>query len=279
MELILYCPLWGMEGSKLEDSLAQIKKAGYDGAEIAIDPDVDNIKSIHEAFNNIGLRMVVQHPFAKGETFSAYRQDFLTKLMALTSLRPDKINCHTGRDFFSIAENLALVVEAKKISETTDISILHEIHRGRFTYSPALIDEYLEYGFNIPFTADFSHWCVVSESLLENFEPILQKVFPYCHHIHARIGDAQSPQVNHPGSGENRYAVERHTQWWHAIYLEHKKRNQKELSITCEFGPIPYMSLLPFTDQPIANQWDINLFMKDYLTKTFNQWETQNVIF
>jgi hypothetical protein len=39
------------------------------------------------------------------------------------------------------------------------------------------------------------------------------------------------------------------------------------MTITPEFGPAPYMPLEPFTQKPLASQWDINMEMKNYLTK------------
>jgi hypothetical protein len=39
----------------------------------------------------------------------------------------------------------------------------------------------------------------------------------------------------------------------------------KLLTITPEFGPAPYMPALPFTQQPIGNQWKINMDIMNYL--------------
>ncbi len=37
------------------------------------------------------------------------------------------------------------------------------------------------------------------------------------------------------------------------------------LTICPEFGPVPYMTLLPHTQKPIADLWEINSYMKDWL--------------
>jgi len=275
MDLILYCPLWGMEEFSVSEALAKIKDAGYHGAEIALDPKKDDIVVIRELFDGKGLRMIAQHPFASGNSPEKYRKDYITKLEQIAKIRPDKINCHTGKDYYSVDNNLRIIEAAEVIAAKNGIEVTHEIHRGRFSFSSALISEYIRRFPDIKLTADFSHWCVVSESLLEDQEDIIHKTVPHCFHIHARVGDGESPQVTHPAAPENQYALQRHTQWWKLIYDQHKKRNQKEYTVTCEFGPVPYLPTLPFTNKPVASQWEINLFMKDYLTKKIAQWNQE----
>jgi hypothetical protein len=46
--------------------------------------------------------------------------------------------------------------------------------------------------------------------------------------------------------------------------------NREILTITPEFGPYPYMQHLPFTRMPVANQWEVNLYMKELLKKRFS---------
>lgn len=273
MEIVFYCPIWGITDIPLDHALEKIKTNGYHGAEIAINPDIDDLDEIAQLFKKYELRMLIQHPFAVGKNANDYLNDYMAKLEKILSLKPDKVNCHTGRDFFSIDDNLKIIASAEKLSESIQIPILHETHRGRFSFSLFLTNEYIDRFPTLKLTADFSHWCVVSESLLENQQDILRKVFPHCFHIHARVGNDQSPQVNHPAAPENKNALLKHTEWWQSIYLNHRQNNQPELGITCEFGPMPYLPSLPFTNQQVASQWEINLFMKNYLQKEFALWE------
>ena len=120
-------------------------------------------------------------------------------------------------------------------------------------------------------TADFSHWVNVSESMLEHQQENLDKVIPNVFHIHSRIGCAQSAQVNDPRTPENIPFLDRHIEWWDSIINERTENGDSEFTITPEFGPAPYMPLLPFTQQPIANQWDINKYMMDLLKSRYNK--------
>lgn len=80
----------------------------------------------------------------------------------------------------------------------TDILLTHETHRGRFSYSPIITLSYIEAYPSIKLTTDFSHWCVVSVSLLANHQTFLDKAIEKAFHIHARVGNQQSPQLNDP---------------------------------------------------------------------------------
>ena len=65
--------------------------------------------------------------------------------------------------------------------------------------------------------ADFSHFCVVSESNLEDQKELLERVLPNIKHIHARVGFEQSPQVNNPFAPEWENHLNRYMNWWKKI--------------------------------------------------------------
>ena len=88
-------------------------------------------------------------------------------------------------------------------------------------------------------------------------------------HIHARIGHAEGPQINDPRAPEWKEAVDAHLAWWD-IVVERKRKEDKSITFLTEFGPPSYLPTLPFTNQPFANQWDINTYMMDLLRKRYN---------
>ncbi len=273
MEIIVFGPIWGMTDPDLRKSLTKLKDAGYQGAEIALNPETDDLHGIKEIFDDLCMRMIAQHPFSRGDNPQKFKADYTSKLLRIAQIGPEKINCHTGKDYFSTDENLGIIESAEKISADLGIPVLHEIHRGRFSFSPSHLGEYLKRFPELRLTADFSHWCVVSESLLEDMEDFIDWTVPHCQHIHARVGNSQSAQVTHPAAPENREALDRHTAWWQKIFSQHTKDSRDEFTVTCEFGPAPYLPSLPFTNQPVASQWELNLFMKDYIIEKFKVWK------
>lgn len=84
-------------------------------------------------------------------------------------------------------------------------------------------------------------------------------------HIHARVGHPQGPQVNDPAAPEWKPILDQHLAWWDEIVRIHKENKAKVLTITTEFGPSGYLPTLPYTQQPVADQWSINVFMLNLL--------------
>ena len=267
MKIKYYCPLWGMSEMPLTVALEQIKAWGYDGAEIALDPYLKDVLEVKQQFKDAGLDLIVLHPYGRGATAQEALQNFKAKLEILLKLEPVLLNCHTGKDFYSFEQNLQFIQFAAEQAKAGGITIAHETHRGTFSFAASLMPQYLDACPEMMLTADFSHWCVVAESLLENQQDTIDKVIPHCAHIHARVGYIEGPQVPHPGAPEYSAELNRHTGWWQQIIDHHKLIHTKELTITCEFGPPPYMQRLPFSGEPVASQYEVNLFMKDYLSK------------
>jgi hypothetical protein len=118
---------------------------------------------------------------------------------------------------------------------------------------------------HIKLTADFSHWCCVHESLLKDQHERVQRASEHAHYIHARVGHAQGPQVTDPRAPEWKAAVEAHVGWWQQIVDIRAQSGAETLYICTEFGPPDYMVQQPYTRMPIADQWKINLYMKNML--------------
>lgn len=91
---------------------------------------------------------------------------------------------------------------------------------------------------NLRLTADFAHFPVVCERLLqhpiddERFRLLATRV----DHIHARVACAQHAQVIDPL--ESKAESEQMQKWWEMIWNEQK--NRKWITLTPEYGPFPY---------------------------------------
>ncbi len=266
MKILYLYPFWGSEHLPLAQFFEKVRQAGFDGIEMVVPYDKDFGRNVKELINKTGLKLVGhQHIPPQNDTIQEYIERMEKLLLHLASFNPLLINSHTGRDFYMFEDNCRIIDLVNEISQKTKIPIVHETHRGRFSFSTYSTQMYFDRYPDLKITADFSHWCCVSESMLEDQEDILEEAIKRTQHIHARVGNSQSAQVNHPGAPENRQAMVRHLGWWKKI-IELRKIDKKEFfTITTEFGPEPYMSTLPYTNQPIADQWELNIYMKDLL--------------
>jgi hypothetical protein len=266
------CTFWGCEHLSAQQFLSTVIANGYDGVEINFPEDANFIVEFMEELENIrstvnpNFIFVAQQVLAnKNETVNEYIKRIEERLAFLTTLKPDYINSHTGKDFYDFSDNCKIIEITENVSRNSGIPIWHEIHRGRFSFHLKTLIKYIDIYPRIKLVADFSHFCVVSESNLEDQKDLLTRIYPNIEHIHARIGFEQSPQVNHPFAPEWNTHLACYLGWWKEIIEIRKKRNCSVITITPEFGPYPYMPREPFSLKPLSDQWEMNLQMRKYL--------------
>jgi len=265
MEVKILCPLWGHEHLSLKAFLDKIRVAGYDGIETWLPANPADRHLLYDYVQRHELCLVTHQHSAEGRSFTEFRQSFLHNLEACAESRPLLINSHTGRDYFTLQQHLDLIETAQEFSAHAGLVVAHETHRGRMGYCPQMMRALLEKNQEFCLTADLSHWVCVTESMLEHFTDVLGEVLARSRHIHARVGFEQGPQVPDPRAPEYQYALVHFLRWWDTIVSTNRANGCKILPITTEFGPAPYMPRLPFSDTPIADQFDVNCFMKDLL--------------
>ena len=264
MKIKWLCTLWGMNQPTLDDNLRVIKDAGFEGVEMKVPYDCAGRNSLGVLLNENGLDLVAQVR-AEGATVDAQIESLKKGLGEVAELNPLFVNAHCGKDFWHFKENRRVIASAQSFAAERGIKVLHETHRGRATFCTTATMDIIEAVPEMRFTADFSHWCCVHNSLLQDQSEAVSRVIERADYIHARVGCATSPQITDPRAPEWKDAVESHMRWWEKI-AEHQKKNHAEyLPICSEFGPPPYMATLPFTGEPIADAWEINCYMKDML--------------
>lgn len=262
-------PHWGSESLSCSAYFGIVEREGFDGIEINIpkDPDFQQafLKILQQKRNsqNDFLFVAQQVLGIQKETPEEYLQRVLQRLDFIAQFQPDFINSHTGKDHYSFSDNCKIIEALEEYSIRSGIPIYHEIHRGRFTFHSTTTLNYLELFPKLKFVGDFSHWCVVSESLLQDQEELIDAIAPNIHHLHARVGTEQASQVSHPFAPEWKAHLERYMNLWKRVLSHHT--NKSDFTITPEFGPFPYMPQSPFDQKSLSNQHEINLQMKNYL--------------
>jgi hypothetical protein len=270
MEIKILSPQWGHEHMPVTAFMDMIRQAGYDGVDTWIPRYKEEKRLLYNYLQKYQLYLVAHQHEAQGSTFRKFKSSFVRNLQQCAQHVPMLINSHTGRDYYTFEQNIELVDIAYEFSLKTGIPVAHETHRGRLGYSPQITNKFFAARPDFRITADFSHWVCVTESMLENFEPIVNEAIKRSIHIHARIGFEQGPQVADPRAPEWAYAVKKFLFWWDQIVLTNKESGLKLFPITTEFGPEPYMPKAPFSTNPLANQFKINCYIKDMLNNRYN---------
>lgn len=251
---------WGFPGS-LEEFCEKAKAAGYDG----IEAWWPNEKPAQDNLFELLKKYQLEVGFLCGGSQSNWEQHLASfKAVTLAAVRstypPLYINCHSGRDYFTYDENKAFIDHTTQLTKETGIPIYHETHRSRMLFAAPIARKYIENNPDLQLTLDISHWCNVSESLLQDQQETVDLALGRVGHIHSRIGHPQGPQVNDPRAPEWEGAVKAHFAWWDKV-VERKKKAGERLTVLTEFGPPDYMPVLPYSRQPVADQWAINVHM------------------
>jgi len=261
-QTMIFATNWGYEGS-WGQFCTKIKNLGYDGAEAWYPANEQQRKEFLTAFDKHGLKFGLLVG-GSDRDYQKHLNQFKTSLDGAVSLKPVYINCHSGRDHFSFEQNRTFIDITTTATERTGIPVYHETHRSRILYAAPIARQYLEKIPSLRLTLDISHWCNVHESLLEDQAETVLMALKKTGHIHARVGHQQGPQVNDPRAPEWKNAVTAHFAWWDKI-IEQKREEGKLITFLTEFGPADYMPALPYTRQPVADQWEINKHMLDTL--------------
>lgn len=271
MKLQFYYPRWGSENVDWDQFCQKVKQAGYDGVEAPVPESLEEQKVILDALKNYDLKLIGQYYQSFEKDFEEHKTNYAKELFILASAKPVKINAQTGKDYYSFEQNAELFAIADRITQETNIPICHETHRNKALFAAHIAHDFLQKLSDLKITADFSHWCNVAESLLEDQEEALALACKRVEHLHSRVGHSQSAQVIDPRLPEFKNELEAHLKWWDAIVKDYLGNNKEVLTITTEFGPAPYMVHLPFTNMPIASQWDINVFMLQLLKERYSK--------
>ncbi len=269
MEIKILSPLWGHEHLAYQAFLEKVRQAGYDGFDLWLPDSKADQGMLLDFLQRHEMIWVAHQHAAYGSSFNRFKRSFAEQLKRCAAAKPLLINSHSGKDYFSLEQQLTLIDVAAEISTGSGVPILHETHRARLGYAPQNMELLFHERQDFLITADFSHWTCVTESMLENFDVLLTEAIARTRHVHARVGYQQGPQIPDPRAPQWHDAVSTFLSWWDRVVAANKERGAEFLTFTTEFGPIPYMPVLPFSGNPVANQFEVNCFMKDLLIERY----------
>lgn len=253
MKIKFFKSVWGMDPSApMESHLAAIKAAGYDGVECPV-PDMEAAEWLDLLEKHQLEAILMAFPTTAREATGAIHH--------AAARKPLLINMHSGRDGMTFEEGCRFLEAALAAEEDAGVPVGHETHRGRLLYSPWVTTPYLEKFPSMKIVADFSHWCVVCESLLEDAREHIDLAGSRAIHIHGRVGYMEGPQVPDPSAPEYTTELETHEGWWDAIVARRGAAGEPFTTFDPEFGPPGYMHTLPHTNQPVADLWEVCLWM------------------
>lgn len=275
MKIKYFCPRWGSDYLPFDTFCDKVKVDGFDGVEMGLPHDKVRKEEFTKVLESFELELIGQHYETLEPDFNKHKKIYLHNLENLVDSPALFINSQTGKDYFSFGQNKALIEIADQVSANSKMKILHETHRGKFSFAAHIMKSYLEKIPDLRITLDISHWCNVAETFLHDQQEAVDLAIAHTDHIHSRVGYQEGPQIPDPRAPEWQDAIETHAQWWDKVIELQEKGEAEEFTITTEFGAPPYLLLMPFTRQPITSQWEINVHMM-HLLKTRYEREPSN---
>ncbi|MGB8165943.1 MAG: TIM barrel protein [Chthoniobacteraceae bacterium] len=266
MKLRLYKTLWGHTGS-LADAIASAHARGFDGVEGPAPTDASARREWRQQLADAGLDFIAEICTAgsyvpeRRASPAEHLESFRVRAEAAVEAEARFITSIAGCDAWPMEASVEFFGAAMEVAERLGIVASFETHRSRSFFNPWITRDVLQQLPALRLTCDFSHWCCVCERLIDTEPEVLALCAERVHHIHARVGYDQGPQVPHPAAPEYRDAVEAHERWWTRLWRSQQARGVEASTMTPEFGPDGYLHCHPFTQKPVADLEEINAWM------------------
>ena len=269
--------LWGWQGDWAQCA-AELRAVGCVGVEARLPTDPDAVRALRHSLQQEDLSYIAV-VFTGGDVIPDQRWameqhwDRLRRALdAAQVARPRFLNVLPGNDRWGLSQQVAFFGRAQELADEAGLVCSFETHRATSLYSPWVTLDVIAQLPQLRFTTDISHWVVVCERLLndpvDDLAPFIERV----HHVQARVGYAQGPQVPHPAAPEYAGELDFHQGVWERVWASQRARGYAVTTLTPEFGPDGYTHLLPFTQAPIANVWALNQWMTRTEADHFARW-------
>jgi len=282
MNLSLYRTLWGVT-VPLEQAAKEAADAGFDGLESRVPTTGEGRHALAHSLEAHGLRwngeIVTGGDYVprRDATPEEHLEEIRQAVAVCADMNPDRVNCITGLDAWDADTATRFLEQAHELGERAGVPLCIETHRSRIFFNPWTTAALLKRLPQLRLTADISHWCVVAERQMDTEMDVIRAMAPQVHHVHARVGYDQGPQVPHPAAPEYQYCLEAHQQCWEVFWEAARQRGESGVTMTPEFGTDGYLHRLPFTEAPVADLWQINHWMGDTQRAHFRRWHSQSV--
>jgi len=299
-KLRLVKTLWGIDDPISPSLFQSIKEEGYHGVEVIrlawhMD-DNDDGRNLVESLNHSGLAVVCQvhttggflrngeYIYCDEYDVDAHKADFKKQLQECKNLIQKVhaggfVNVHGGVDSWARDEAIDFLTYClKQVDEIVGFQVTFETHRQRLFGSPFQTRELLSNGKmelmeTLKLNADLSHWYCACERVFDPKEArdaawwpkLVEQISSRCYYIHARFGWAQGPQMADPSAPEFQAERERQVEVWKVLLSNMQNREASCCYLSPEYGPPPYMPVLPHTQQPVASLPDAVSYTKKLL--------------
>lgn len=266
MKLDIFRTLWGYSGDWMP-VIDRLHSEGFEGIEARIPDPIADRQRNRTALRDSGTPYIAvvftSKPVLPDQSASPemHLADLERKLGIAAEFAPRFVNILAGNDRWPLSAQIDFFGRAIELAEQSGVVCCFETHRARLLGNPWQTLELIQHLPALRFTSDISHWVVSCERLLNDSADDLSAFVERVHHVQARVGYDQGPQVPHPAAPEYEEALAFHRCHWESVWSSQKARGYQATTMTPEFGPDGYLHHLPFTNVPVADLDSLNRWM------------------
>ena len=213
----------------IEDHVLAAKNAGYDGIECAapsIPPQTWLAVLREHELDYVGI--------VEADDTDAFRSE----MDRILPYAPILLSAQSGLDRMPFRDGCHFFLAALEAERAAGVPVAHETHRGRLLFTPWATASYLQEFPELRLCADFSHWCLVCGSMLDDNADEVQLACEHALHIHARVGSQERLQVADPRAPECAGYLDRYERWWDAIREARRGDGAPAITVTPRCGPL-----------------------------------------
>lgn len=269
MELLVFQSMWAMEqlpwrGDEwsLEEKVARIADAGFDGAAVEFD-DYETAKLTTQLLRERGLRWSVEcYPSTIEELRPAieYAHEFgvegATHINLQANVRPPRV-----------LEAIPYVLGWQQMADDAGMPVLFETHRDRMTTDLLFTLQLIDAVPPMRLTADLSHFLVGREfrwPVSETDHQLIHRILERAWAFHGRVASREQVQIQ-TSFPHHRHWVELFLGWWDDGFRLWRERAGAEdaLIFTTELGPPNWYAISGPDGEEMSDRWAEALVLKD----------------
>jgi hypothetical protein len=275
MKFQVYQSLWGMVGLPyrgerewtLEEKVARIAEAGFDGVEFLME-EAD--------FRNKMVPLCEKHGLKRSNiVFPWTPEEFKADIAAAKDGGATHLNLQPMPMPRTVAAGVPYIVRCIDLAANAGLPLYIEVHRDRMTTDMYFTLDLIEAVPDMVLCGDLSHFVVGREfagpPLSQENDGYMKRIIERCGAFHGRVASREQVQVS-ISFPHNKIWLDLFVSWWEHGFKAFKARASENdtLTFVVELGP-PTYAITGADGKELCDRWEEACRIKDIVREVWNR--------